>query len=318
MYYDDEWKVVRIMKKRVLFIYNPHAGKAYIKSKLSDIIEILVNAEYKITIYSTKGRGHANQIVIDMGNEMDYIVCSGGDGTLNEITDGVMHCDKRPIVGYIPAGTTNDFAKSLGLPKNLVNAAKTIVNGVEFPYDIGSLNDRFFTYCAAFGVFSDVSYETPQFFKNILGRLAYILEGAKRVTNIKSYHLKVKYLDDENVENYIEDDFIYGMITNSISIAGFKGLTGKHVQLDDGVFEVVFIKMPQNAIELQAIITSLLLREVNQKYMYSFHTNETFIESVEGIPWCIDGEFGGEYTETTIKNHKQAIKFIKDKELPNR
>lgn len=296
------------MKKRLLFIYNPHAGKAYIKNKLSDIIEILVTAEYEITIYSTRGRRDANNIVKEQGHNYDLIVCSGGDGTLNEITDGVMNSQKRPIVGYIPAGTTNDFAKSLGISRNLINAAKTIVNGREFPYDIGSLNKEYFTYCAAFGAFSDVSYETPQNTKNVLGRLAYILEGAKRVTSLKSYHLIVRYDDKE-----IVDDFIYGMVTNSISIGGFKGLSGKHVLLDDGLFEVALIKMPQNAIELQAIITSLLKREENAKYIYSFHTNDICILSDEVLPWSIDGEYGGEYQETIIKNHKQAISFLRDK-----
>lgn len=298
-----------MLLKKLLFIYNSNAGKGYIKNKLSDIIEVFVKADYEVTIYSTRYQGNAREIVKDIGSEYDLIVCSGGDGTLNEIADGLMILNKRPAVGYIPSGTTNDFAQSLGISKNMMKAVNTIMEGIEFPYDIGSLNDDYYTYAAVFGAFSEVSYETPQSSKNVFGKVAYVLEGVKRLPSLKSFNLKIFYDDQE-----FEDDFIFGMITNSKSIAGFKGLSGKNVLLDDGLFEVVLIKMPQNPIELQAIVTSLIMREANEKYIYSFHTNKIRIISSESIPWSIDGEFGGEYSDVIIQNHKQAISFIRDKE----
>ncbi|BCN32148.1 diacylglycerol/lipid kinase family protein [Anaeromicropila herbilytica] len=299
------------MNKRVLFIYNPHAGKGNIKSKLSDILEIFSNADYEITVQPTKYKRHAKELVSEKGTEYDLIVCSGGDGTLNEVTDGLMLLENRPHVGYIPTGTTNDFASGLNISKNMIKAAHTTVEGEDFPYDIGSLNDDFFTYSAAFGAFTDVSYGTPQATKNVLGRLAYILEGVKRIPSIKSYHLVVEH-DGET----IEDDFIFGMITNSTSIGGFKGLSGKKVILDDGLFEVALIKMPQNPLDLQLIISSLVLRDPNAKYIYSFHSNEIKITSKEDLPWALDGEFGGEFKEMTIRNHKQAVTFRRDKKVP--
>lgn len=299
------------MNKRLLFIYNPHAGKGTIKNKIADIVQIFADADYDITIQPTKYKRHASDLVFEKGEEYDLIVCSGGDGTLNEITDGLMLIDKRPSVGYIPAGTTNDFASGLNISKNMIKAAHTAIEGEDFPYDIGSLNDDFFTYSAAFGVFTDVSYGTPQATKNVLGRLAYILEGVKRLPGIKSYHLIVEH-DGE----VIEDDFIFGMITNSTSIGGFKGLSGKKVILDDGLFEVALIKMPQNPIDLQIIISSLVLREPNNKYIYSFHTDELHITSKEDLPWALDGEFGGEFKDMVIKNHKQAVTFRRDRKLP--
>lgn len=299
------------MKKKLLFVYNPHAGKGNIKNKLSDILEVFANADYEVTIHPTRCKNDGREIVKESAKEYDLIVCSGGDGTLNEVTDGLMLCEVKPHVGYIPAGTTNDFASGLSIPKNMVKAAHTVVEGEDYPYDIGSLNEDFFTYSAAFGAFTDVSYDTPQASKNILGRLAYLLEGAKRIPSIKSYHLIVEYED-----HVIEDDFIFGMITNSTSIGGFKGLSGKEVVLDDGLFEVALIKMPQNAIDLQLIISSLVLREPNSKYIYSFHAKELHIISEENLPWALDGEYGGEYTDMIIKNHKQAITFIRDKQLP--
>lgn len=296
------------MGRKMLFVYNPHAGKAAIKSKLSDIIEIFVGAGFDVRIYSTKQKKDATNIVLKYGNEVDYIVCSGGDGTLNEVTDGLMLLKKRPPCGYIPAGTVNDFASSLKISKNMINAAKIAVSGEPYPYDVGSLNDEFFTYVAGFGAFTDVSYETTQASKNTLGKVAYVLEGVKRLPSLKSYIMSVEY---DN--NQIKDEFIFGMITNSNSVGGFKGLNGKNVKLDDGLFEVALIKMPKNLIELQLIINALLMRELNNQYMYSFLTSEIHFHCEESVQWTIDGEFGGSLNDAVIKNHKQAIHYVRAK-----
>ena len=293
------------MRKKLLFIYNPHAGKGMIRGKLSEIIETFVLAEYEVTIFSTRGRHDATYIVKEKAKEYDLIACSGGDGTLNEVTVGLMQCEKRPPCGFIPAGTTNDVANSLKIPKNMKKAAELIVNGTHFPFDMGTINEDYFIYVAGFGAFTDVSYGTPQSSKNILGRLAYLLEGAKRLPTIKSYRFTVYYEDQ-----VIEDDFIFGMISNSNSIGGFKGLSGKNVKLDDGLFEVSLIKMPKNPVDLQAIINSLIIGEPNPKYFYSFPTAEITLSSDEMVPWTIDGEFGGNLKDVVIQNQKHAITFI--------
>lgn len=292
----------------MLLIYNPHAGKAMIRNKLSEIIELFTGAGYEVTVYPTRKKRDAANIVKNIGSNFDYVVCSGGDGTLNEVTDGLMTLEVRPPCGYIPAGTVNDFASSLKIPKNILKAAKVAIEGELYPYDIGSLNGDCFTYFAGFGAFTDVSYETSQAMKNILGKMAYFLEGMIRLPNMKSYYMKVEYND-----TIIEDEFIFGMVTNSHSVGGFKGLSGQKVKLNDGLFEVAFIKMPKNPAELQNIINALVMRELNSKYMYSFRTSELRVACKDMVPWTIDGEYGGVYKEATIIIQKQAISYVRTK-----
>lgn len=299
------------MKKKLLFIYNPHAGKSKIKNWLSSIVELFVRSNYEVVIYSTTGRKDAKKIVMDClsREEYDLVVCSGGDGTLNEVISGIMHSEQKPCIGYIPSGTTNDFAYNLKLPKNLPKAAKAVLSGEAFPCDVGIMNGEYFTYTAAFGLFTDASYETPQTTKNMLGKLAYILEGVKRLPNWKSYHMEITCGD-----NVINDNFIYGMVTNSISVGGIKGLTGKDVQLDDGQFEGIFIKMPQNVLDFQAIINDLLKGNLHSDHIFSFPVKEILLVSEESVPWSLDGEFGGEFQTVNIANLQQAIKIIRNKD----
>lgn len=292
----------------MLFVYNPHAGKGQIKNKLSDVIEIFTNAGYEVTIHPTKARQDATKIVLENDGLYDILVCSGGDGTLNEVTDGIMMCKNKVDIGYLPAGTTNDFAISHKIPREIIKAAETVVKGQPYLYDVGSLNDQFFTYVAAFGAFTDVSYETPQSTKNMFGRLAYILEGVKRLPMLKSYRMAI-----ECDENTIEDEFIFGMVTNSGSIGGFKGFSDNDVVLDDGLFEAVFIKRPMNPLELQNIVNALITKINNSSLIYSYRVSKIQFKSEEIVPWTLDGEFGGEYQEIYIENHRQAIAYMIEK-----
>ncbi|MBH1940687.1 diacylglycerol kinase family lipid kinase [Mobilitalea sibirica] len=297
------------MRKKMLFIYNPHAGKGKIRHLLSNIIELFVKNGYEVVTYATLGEKDAKRIVLDCLNreKYDIVVCSGGDGTLNEVIDGIMSGNKKIKIGYIPAGTTNDFAYSLGLPKNMPKSAQVVVNGQSFLCDVGNLNGEYFAYTAAFGIFTDASYATPQTSKNMLGRLAYILEGIKRLPNWKSYHIKITCKN-----RVIQDNFIYGMVANSDSIGGFKGITGKDVLLDDGLFEGVFIKVPQNVLDLQSIINDLLRGNVKSNHIFYLPVQEIQITSEEPVPWTIDGEYGGEFKSVHIKNLKQAISIIRN------
>ena len=298
--------------EKILFLYNAHAGKGKIKIALSDIVELFVNADYEITIHSTKGKGDAMEVATEKGHEYDIIVASGGDGTLSEVINGVMSIDahNRPQIGFIPAGTTNDFAMNFKISKVSLNAAKTIVIGKPFPYDIGSFNGKYFHYVASFGIFSSVAYSTPQAFKNVLGRLAYIAEGAKSLAYIQSYNMKVKF--DGNV---IEDEFLFGMITNANSVGGFKSITGKNVALNDGLFEVMLIKMPNNLMELQAILNCMILQNLENNYIYKFKAANINIKADKAVDWTLDGEFGGEFVECDIINHKQAINFLVEESI---
>ena len=291
--------------KKMLFIYNPNAGTGLLKPKLSEVLDIFVKGGYEVTVYPTQRYHDALSKTISYTDDYDIVVCSGGDGTLDEVVTGMAQREKQVPIGYIPAGTTNDFANSLHISKDMLEAADTAANGVPFPCDVGIFNDDFFVYIAAFGLFTDVSYETKQSMKNVLGHLAYVLEGTKRIFNIPSYHIKVTH-DGET----LEDDFVFGMVTNSRSVGGFKGIIGKNVVFDDGEFEVTLIKTPKNPIELNEIIGSLVIKQIDSAHMYSFRTGSIKFESVEEIPWPLDGEFGGEHDEVVIKNRKQGLKIM--------
>ena len=292
-------------KKKMLFIYNPRAGKEKIRSNLLDIIDIFTKAGYEVTAYPTQAKGDGLAAVRERKlGYYDIIACSGGDGTLDEVVTGMMQCEKRIPIGYVPAGSTNDFANSLHIPKKMLHAAQVIVDGKTFGCDIGVFNKDTFVYIAAFGLFAEVSYETPQDVKNVLGHMAYILEGMRRISGVKAYKMKI-----ESEELVTEGEFLFGMITNSTSVGGFKRITGKYVQLDDGEFEVTLIKKPSNPVELNLIMAALINRNINTDCMYCFKSKSIrFISEVE-VAWTLDGEFGGKHREVEIHNQMRALQI---------
>ena len=298
--------------KKMLFIYNPNSGMGLLKPKLSDVLDIFVKGGYEVTVYPTQKYHDAVRKMGEYEEQYDLVACSGGDGTLDEVVTGMMKREDKVPIGYIPAGTTNDFASSLHISKNMLEAADTVVNGVPFACDVGEFNEDYFVYIAAFGLFTDVSYETNQDLKNILGHAAYILEGTQRLFNIASYQLKV-----ETKDTSFEGDFIFGMVSNATSVGGFRKLTGPDVLLDDGVFEVLLIRRPKNILELNEIITALL-GGADTSSIESFKTSYLKITSETQISWTLDGEFGGEHREVEIQNMNHAVNIIlkKDEKVP--
>ena len=291
--------------KKMLFIYNPNAGTGVLKPKLSDALDIFTKSGYEVTVHPTQKPHDAVEKIQECGGEYDRIVCAGGDGTLDEAVTGMRLGGLQTSLGYIPAGTTYDFAASLGIPKDILAAADTAVNGIPFPCDVGEFNGDHFIYIAAFGIFTDVSYETRQSMKNILGHLAYLLEGAKRIFNIPSYKVKVTH-DGES----FEDEFIFGMVTNSRSVGGFKGIIGSEIIFDDGEFEVTLIRTPKNPIELNELLGAILMKQINPQRMYSFKSGEVKFECEEEIPWTLDGEFGGTHREVVVRDRRQALSIM--------
>ena len=288
--------------KKMLFVFNPKAGKGKIKTHLLDIVDIFSSHNYEIIIRSTQAPRDAYEKAKEYADSVDLIVCSGGDGTLDEVVTGIMEVDSSVPIGYIPAGSTNDFANSLFMPKNMIRVAEMIMAEELYHCDIGRFNQKTFAYVAAFGLFTDVSYETDQDLKNVLGHVAYVLEGVKRLFDIKSYHMKVS---SEEVQ--VEDDFIVGMITNSRSVGGFKNLTGKNVDMNDVFFDVTLIVHPKNPLQLQEIMTALVMAEDNTDMIYSFKTRQLTIETDEEVPWTLDGEFGGNHSYVEIENRHKAL-----------
>jgi len=295
--------------KKLLFIYNPRSGKEQVKKNLSDILDTFAKAEMDITVRPTQCAKDCIEIIENRGEEFDLVVASGGDGTLNEAFNGLMALEpeKRPKFGYIPAGSTNDFATTLGISKNPVEAAFGAVNGKEFMCDVGKATTGYFAYVCAFGIFTQVSYATPQETKNLLGHTAYILEGIKSLTNIQDYHLKVTYEDEDGCEQVIEDDFLYGMVSNTSFVGGMNLLKQSEIDLQDGLFEVLLIKKLRNPLELQQAINALLTKNFSKNQFYFFKSPKVSISSDEEVAWTLDGENGGLVKDMVVENVPSAI-----------
>jgi len=294
-----------VQHKKLFFVYNPHAGKARIRSNLLDIIDILSRAGYEITVHPTMERGDAAVATAGISGEYDLVVCCGGDGTLNETITGLLKSGRDIPVGYIPAGSTNDFAVSLGIPSQMMKAADLVVSGNRYRCDMDAFNERFFVYVAAFGLFTDVSYDTDQNLKNTLGHSAYILEGAKRLGEVVNYHLKASFN-----AMVIEGDFMFGMVTNSKSVGGFKGITGPDVDLSDGEFEVLLVRTMKTPLEFQEVLRAFFLGKGDARYVYTFKTSHMIIETDTEVAWTLDGEYGGSVKKAEITNLKSAVEMI--------
>lgn len=296
--------------KKLLFIVNPKAGKSAIKTDMLDIIVTFSEAGYEVTTYPTAGPEDAEQKVIADGANYDLIVCAGGDGTLENTVCGYMQMGEKKVpIGYIPVGTTNDFARSVGLSRKPAEAAIQIVNGDKTALDIGKLDEKYFVYIAAFGLFTDVSYSTNQNLKKYMGHAAYVVEAVKNITDMHPYNIKAQF-DGALVTG----EYIYAMITNSFSVAGFKIRGAKHVILDDGKFDCLLVKMPHTVDELRQVVTAFLTNEFDDtnEMFFSCKASHIEIECEEGIPWTIDGEFGGNKQKTVIENVKQAFDIYLD------
>lgn len=297
------------MNKKLLFVFNPHSGKAQIKNHLLDITDTFTKAGYDVTLRPTQEKLDAYNYIRAHANEYDRVIVSGGDGTLNEAVKGLMSFspENRRSLGYIPAGTTNDFASTLNIPKNMPEAADVAVNGEEFKCDIGRFNDKTFNYVAAFGAFTDVPYDTPQGTKNALGQMAYLLEGIKRLTNLPSYRVNIKYDGGE-----IFEEIFLCIVLNATSVAGIH-TAGKRldVDLNDGLFEMLVFKQPTNLIDFQSILTGLMKGE---KSGYSIIKSSRFEFTCEdNIKWTLDGEYGGDPSHAVIEVLHSAMAFIVDK-----
>ena len=291
---------------KLLLIVNPTAGKARAKDNLLGIVDTLNKGGWQVEVHVTQSRLDAMETAAARGGDVDLLVCSGGDGTLSETISGMMRLKHPPRLGYIPAGSTNDFASSLGIPKRALDAARNVVEGTPVPVDIGQFcGRRNFVYVAGFGAFTEVSYMTPQEKKNLLGHQAYMIEGMKSLANIKSYHMKV-----ESDEFSMEEDFIFGMVTNTTSVGGFKGLVARNVALDDGLFEVLLIRTPTTALELTNILSSMITKEEYNEYVHRFLASKLRITCSEPVDWVLDGEFGGAEREVEIENLTKRIEIL--------
>ena len=289
-----------------LFICNPRAGKQAIKGKLTDVLSVFCHAGQPVQVYCTQGSGDATRIVRERARKFRQIICSGGDGTLNEVVTGLLQSGADCFVGYLPCGSTNDFSVNLKLPKDLVQAAEVAVTGRPFACDIGKMGDRNFVYCAAFGLFTRTSYSVAQEVKNKLGHVAYVLDGIKQLSDVTAYPMTVRHDDQE-----ITGDFIYGMVTNSVSVGGFHNLGGRDVLLDDGKFELCLVRRPKTMEQLNEILTGLIQTDFRDKSVfYTAKVDRVTLESTMPVAWSLDGEFGGETASAEISVLPRRVTIV--------
>ena len=292
--------------KKLLLLINPNAGKNGYRNGLGEVLLNFHRAGFAVTVMFTDGHGDATRIAAEQSGNFDRIVCVGGDGTLGETVSGLMQVDERPELGYIPMGTTNDCAATLGISHDPVQASHTAAFGRTIPLDVGLFNeDKHFTYVAAFGAFTEVSYQTPQDQKNVLGRLAYFLDGVSRLPNLTHRWTKVEY--DGGV---LEDDFIFGAVTNARSVAGVIKLHDADVSLSDGLFEVILIRTPESVLQTGAIVADVLANKFDNEYAMLLKSRKVRFTFYDPVPWTLDGEDGGVHKQVVCENIPKAISMI--------
>ncbi len=273
---------------------------------LPEMIAYFQNAGYLTEVCVTEKRGDATDFAERFAGETDRIVACGGDGTLNETVTGLIRSGSRTPLGYIPCGTTNDFAASLGLSHDLMTCCAIAAEGRTQPIDAGLFNGtRFFTYTASFGAFTSASYTAPQNVKNVLGHAAYILEGIRSLSEIRPIHLKI----DADGEQY-EDDYLFGAVCNSTSLGGILKLDSEEVDLNDGLFETLLIRMPKDILELNRILTSLAAKRYNDPMMTFIRANSYTINGGTDLKWTLDGEEADGREHVTVKNVRDAFTII--------
>ncbi len=291
--------------KKMLFIINPVSGKRVLEDCLMDIVSTFCAADYDVNVYVTKSEQDMMDTAGKRADEFDIIVCCGGDGTLNIVAGAVYHSGSSTIIGYIPGGTTNDFANSHRINTVASAAAKQIASGTVRQIDLGLLCSSPFIYVAAFGVFSAVSYETSRELKQNLGHAAYVIEGIKSLAKAKSYRVKVRYNGNE-----LEEDLIYGMVSNSKRVGGFEMPIMQNVLYDDGEMEVMLIRQPKNPVETTKLLNCLVTQVADDDMIRMFRTSRLEYECDEEIPWTIDGEFGGSYGSGVVDVCEGALKML--------
>lgn len=293
----------------LLFVYNPRsgiqAGLQTVGRRLNEIVTLFTDRGFDVIVHPTRCRGDCLETVKRLAESVDRVVVAGGDGTLNEAVNGLMLSGVKNPFGYIPCGSTNDFSHSMGIPIQLMTAAETAVSGYPFAYDIGLMNERYFTYVAGFGAFTEVTYTTPQNQKNALGYFAYLISGAASLQNIVPYHVGFKTPDYSG-----EGDYILGLVTNTLQVGGIKNLLPQDIALNDGLFEVILVKNPRNAIELNKIFMSALKHDFSADCFEYFKTREIVFTSEKPLAWTLDGENGGSFTKTEISCHQRALSIL--------
>ena len=291
--------------KKLLFIVNPRAGRNKPHGPLFDALAVLSAAGYLVRIHQTTAPGDAAETAAREGGQYDLVVAAGGDGTLNEVISGLMRLDAPPPLGYLPQGTTNDFASCLKISRDPVEAARAIVLDRVRELDVGTWNRRSFVYVASFGAFTRSSYAASQAAKNALGHFAYILEGMKDLNTLRPYHIRLTADGEE-----LEGDYLFGAVCNSTSIGGLMKLDPERVVLDDGKFEMLLVRSPRTAADLQSLVLAVLNQQYDSPGLVFRHVSALRLETEETLPWSLDGEFAPSEPVVEIRNRQRALRML--------
>ena len=298
-------------RKKLLFIMNPKAGLMQAPKYMADIIDRFSGAGYLTQVLMTKAGGDSKNFAAEYGGEANVVVVSGGDGTLNGVIDGLISGGHKTPIGYIPAGSTNDFANSIGLPKSIMECVDVVINGKPQAVDIGSFNGRYFSYVASFGAFTSTTYTVPQNIKNIMGHSAYVMAGVKELAHIKPIHARVTLEKGTPDEQVHEGDYVLGGVCNSRSIGGIVNLQKLDVDMNDGLMEVILIRMPKDLIELSDITSSILGGSFKSHQIEKYSVHKVTFELDENVHWTLDGEYEKGSGVCEIDTLESAISLIK-------
>ena len=293
-----------------MFIVNPVSGRLALKTKIWQVVDKLCAANMVPTVYFTQKKGDAEYMAKTCSDEYHTVICAGGDGTLNEVINGLLKNNTEHMLGYIPVGTTNDLASSLDIPKDVLAATQNIIDGASTKIDVGMFGERIFTYIASFGAFTEASYSAPQEIKNAIGHAAYLIEGIKSLSNIRSTFARFSFDEGQQAEG----KFIFASISNTTSVGGVLRLDEKLVALNDGLLEVLLIREPENLNDLQKIISELLTQKFTGELVSLYHTKMVTVRTEKPVDWTLDGEHQSGKEEIVIKNLPQAVSII----LPTR
>lgn len=293
------------MNKQVLLIINPNAGKGNVQRRIPYIKRDLENTGYDVDIVYTKKKVPAKEIIREYHKKADIIICCGGDGTVNDLVSSVMELEDKPEITFIPLGTVNDFARTIGLSRKRFYMPSILKKYTRRKIDIGKFNKKYFNYVAAFGAFTKVSYVTSQKLKKYFGKWAYFIVAIKYFFKIKTYKINID-IDGKKIEK----ECIYGSISNSKSIGGFQWFRKRDIALDDGKFEIILINKPKHKIQYISMVFDILLKRYQSKNFFYSQGSKIEITTEKNLSWTIDGEFGGMAKEIKVENCKQAVTFI--------
>lgn len=292
--------------KKMLFILNPKAGQMRANRYLTQMLPVFIRSGYDVTVHITAFAGDATQTAQRLAGEVDTVVCCGGDGTFNETVTGVLRSGVDVPIGYIPAGSTNDFANGLKIPTNVMAAARAVVEGTPHSLDMGKFGDRYFCYVASFGVFTRLSYATPQNVKNALGHMAYLMGGMQELSQLRATHMRIT-LDGGRV---VEDDFAFGAICNATSLGGVLMLDPNRVDLQDGKFELLLIRAPKDLVELADCVRALQNQKYDSKHITFLSASRMEVETESPMCWSLDGEQSDSGCLATVENLHHSVRVI--------